>query len=74
MRTNIQTFLNTNRIYSGEKIVSSISGPEKTGQLYVKRMKLEHFLTPYIKISLNTITQSVSEQAKKTSLREKAAL
>ena len=27
--------------YSGEKIVSSISGVEKTGQLHVKRMKSE---------------------------------
>ena len=34
------------RIYNGAKITSSISGSGKTGQLYVKRMKYEHFLTP----------------------------
>ena len=35
------------RIYNGEKIVSSISGARKTGQLHV----IEHFLTPYTKIN-----------------------
>ena len=35
----------------GEKIDSSISGAGKTGQLHVKTMKLEHFLTPYRKIN-----------------------
>ena len=35
------------RIYRGEKTVSLISGAVKTGQLHVKKMKLEHSLTPY---------------------------
>ena len=39
------------RIYNGAKTVSSINGAGKTGPLHVKRMKLEHFLTLYIKIN-----------------------
>ena len=39
------------RTYNGEKIVSSISGSGKTGQLHVRRIKLQHSLTPYTKIS-----------------------
>ena len=35
------------RIYNGGKTVSLINGVGKTGQLHIKRMKLEHFLTPY---------------------------
>ena len=38
------------RIYNGAKTDSSINGPVKTGQLYI-RMKLEHFLIPYTKIN-----------------------
>ena len=39
------------RIYSGEKTISLTSGAEKTGQPLVKRMKLEHFPTPYTRIN-----------------------
>ena len=41
------------RIYNGTKTASSINGSGKTGQLHVKKkkMKLEHFLTPYMEIN-----------------------
>ena len=39
------------KIHNGEKMVSSISGAWKTAQLHVKRLKLEHFLTPYTMIT-----------------------
>ena len=43
------------RIYKGAKTASSISGAWKTAQLHVKRLKLEHFLTPYTMINTKYI-------------------
>ena len=37
--------------YNGEKIISSKSAAKKTGQLHVKRMKLEYYLTPHTRIN-----------------------
>ena len=42
------------RLYNGAKTASSINGAGKTGPLHVKRMKLEHFLTPYTEDKLKT--------------------
>ena len=36
---------------SGKKTVSSINGAGKTGQLHVKRIKVDYFLIPYTKIN-----------------------
>ena len=39
------------RIYKRAKTATSISGAGKTGQIHVKKMKLEYFLTTYTKIN-----------------------
>ena len=39
------------KICNGEKTISFTSGAGKTGQPLVKKMKLEHFVTPYTKIN-----------------------
>ena len=40
------------RTWNGEKIVSLISNPRETGQLYVKKkMRLDHFLIPHTKLN-----------------------
>ena len=39
------------RICNGAKTIFSLNGAGNTGQLHVKKMKLEHFLTLFTKIN-----------------------
>ena len=43
------------RVYNGAKTASSINDAGKTGQLHVKKMQLEHFLTQYSKVNSKQI-------------------
>ena len=47
------------RIYNGKKTISLTSGAGKTGQPPVKRMKLEHFVTPYTHTHTHTHTHKL---------------
>ena len=54
------------RIYNGEKTISLTSGAGKNWSTTCKRMKLEHFLTPYTKINSKWIKDlNVRPESKK---------